>query len=72
MEDLALLVMAITEGLGGVDLPGKTKRAAFSGRHVQIIVPASRKLSTRAEPDGCPKSRGKAGRDAYIAEDVDE
>jgi hypothetical protein len=54
----------------------KTKRAAFSGRHVAIIVRASRKLSThngnRAAVQGSVKDRGKAGGDAYITEDVDE
>jgi hypothetical protein len=39
--------MAITQGWGQArDLPGKTKRAAFSGRHVAIILCAQLKLST--------------------------
>ena len=46
-EDPALLVMAVTEGLGRLDTGlAKTKRAAFSGRHVRIILCARRKLST--------------------------
>src|SRR5947209_8477424 len=67
MEDPALLVMAVTEGWAGpfrrpvkarpIDLPRKTKRAAFSGRHVAVILCASCRVSTGP---GTRKAHGKA------------